>query len=463
MLKTEDTNGGLYFDMAPKLDLAKYEVNLIELGGEPVKLINLIDRAVTKGLILYRNINFLPYSLNTPAHDTKFFNLFIGFLAKPVPEINKEIMDPILWHVKNVICSGDEKLDEYIWNWWAHLVQKPEMKPRTILVLKSTLQQCGKNIITDFIGDKVLGSHLHFATSDLEKILGRFNSAIQARKLIVMNETGMSSGEWHRFNGHLKSLITERMVAIERKGLETIRINDYAGYMVTSNQDAPLKIDIGDSRIVCFDVSACCRGNIPYFDRLGDILDHPDAPGVVMSYLLSRDLSNWSPGKIPATKMKIETMREQLPNPIRFIIDYITTWPENQISRFGCEKVYRDYLEWCGSNGEKPLTSKVAGKKFSLISIDRTRSRENRVRVCQYIFDRLKIVAKLRESGLGDMEEFSDIPQDDLPKNETTDIPIFNVPETALEGSTIPPKIILHHPEKNTSPPSTSRDKKADK
>ena len=164
--------------MAPKLDLAKYEVNLIELGGEPVKLINLIDRAVTKGLILYCNINFLPYSLNTPAHDTKFFNLFIGFLAKPVPEINKEIMDPILWHVKNVICSGDEKLDEYIWNWWAHLVQKPEMKSQTILVLKSTLQQCRKNIITDFIGDKVLRSHLHFATSDLEKILGCFNSAI---------------------------------------------------------------------------------------------------------------------------------------------------------------------------------------------------------------------------------------------------------------------------------------------
>ena len=195
------------------------------------------------------------------------------------------------------------------------------------------------------------------------------------------------------------------MVAIERKGLETIRINDY-GYMVTSNQDAPLKIDIGDSRIVCFDVSACCRGNIPYFDRLGDILDHPDAPGVVMSYLLSRDLSNWSPGKIPATKMKIETMREQLPNPIRFIIDYILPWPENYINRFSCKKVYQDYLEWCECNGEKPLAKKDAGTKFSLISIDRTRSRDNEVRVYQYILDRFKIVAKLHESGLDDIEEF---------------------------------------------------------
>src|SRR6266542_380049 len=104
-----------------------------------------------------------------------------------------------------------------------------------------------------------------------------------------------------------------------------IDLNDFAGYMVTSNQDAPLKIDIGDSRIVCFDVSACCRDNIPYFDQLGEILDHPDASGVVMSYLLSRDLSKFKPRKISTTKMKIDTMRDQLPNPIRFIIDYISS------------------------------------------------------------------------------------------------------------------------------------------
>ena len=221
MLKIEDTNGGLYFDMAPKLDLAKYEVNLLELGGEGVKLINLIDRVVTKGLILYHNINFLLYPLNSPVPNTKFFNLFIGFLAKPAVEINPEIMDPILWHTKNIISNENVELHEYLWKWWAYLVQKPEKKPQLILILKSKLQQCGKNIITDFIGDKVLGEHLHYATSDLEKILGRFNSAIQARKLIVMNETGMSSGEWHKFNGHLKFLITEGMVSIERKGIET--------------------------------------------------------------------------------------------------------------------------------------------------------------------------------------------------------------------------------------------------
>src|SRR3954468_4771687 len=81
VLKTEDTNGRLYFDMVPKLDLDDYKINVIEYGRESIKLKSLISQAVTKGLILYCNINFLPYPLNIPAHDTKFFNLFIGFLA----------------------------------------------------------------------------------------------------------------------------------------------------------------------------------------------------------------------------------------------------------------------------------------------------------------------------------------------------------------------------------------------
>ncbi len=45
----------------------------------------------------------------------------------------------------------------------------------------------------------------------------------------------MSSGDWYRFNGHLKSLIMKEMVIIERKGLESKRLGNFAGYMITSN------------------------------------------------------------------------------------------------------------------------------------------------------------------------------------------------------------------------------------
>ena len=143
--------------MGPELKIADFKINVVEYRGESIKLKSLINQAIIKDLIVYADYNFLPYPISSPQPVTIYFNLFLEFLAKPVPEINKEIMDLILWHTKNIISDGNEKLNEYIWNWWAYLVQKPEEKPRTILVLKSTLQQCGKNIITDFIGDKVLG------------------------------------------------------------------------------------------------------------------------------------------------------------------------------------------------------------------------------------------------------------------------------------------------------------------
>ena len=119
-----------------------------------MKLKSLIDQAVIKGLIVYEDYNFLLYPIIIPQPVTDYFNLFLGFLAKPAMDINKEIMDPILWHVRNIICDGNEVLNEYIWNWWAFLVQKPQQKPRLILVLKSTLQQGGKILLLILLATK---------------------------------------------------------------------------------------------------------------------------------------------------------------------------------------------------------------------------------------------------------------------------------------------------------------------
>ena len=93
-----------------------------------------------------------------------------------------------------------------------------------------------------------------------------------------------------------------------------------------------------------------------------------------MSYLLSRDLSNWNPGKIPVTKMKVKTMQEQLLNPIRFIIDYISSWSEDQVAKPSCISLYQNYVEWCGGNGEKPFSNNIFSKKFSQINIEHKRA-----------------------------------------------------------------------------------------
>ncbi|GES94710.1 highly derived D5-like helicase-primase [Rhizophagus clarus] len=452
ILKYKKSDGGLYFDMGFKLDIGKLTINIVELGGEAIKLQSLIENAFNTGLIAYADIDFLPYPPNTIPPKTEFFNLFLGFKAKPASHINYDLVNPIIWHIEYIWCNGDKNLSEYVLKWFAFLVQHPSIIPETILVLRSP-SRCGKNIITDFVRKSLFGPELVYSTSDLGKILGKFNSAIQGRKLIIINEAGMASGEWHKANDHLKSLITEDYVSIECKGLEFQECGHYPRFMVLSNHDTPIRVEMGDGRIVCLDVSPRCKSNFTYFDQLGGILKHPDTPGSFMTYLLNLNLSGWKPRKIPPTKMKVETMRNQLSNPIRFIIDHIASWAESSGIRTSSKAfLYQKYLEWCGDNGEKALPNNIFGKKLSEKNI--TEYKQVRVkggkREWQYILDRSKIIIKLREHGLGDIEEFSDISQADLPTNEATDIPIFNMPEI------IPPKIILPQPDKKAKSPIAS-------
>ncbi len=122
LLKMEDSDNGLFFDMVPKLDIAKYEIKITEYQENSIELKILINQAVVKGLILYCNIDFLPYSSNTSPPNIKFFNLFLGFKAQPAREINPAIIDLILWHAKNIISGGDEELSKYFWHWVGYLV-----------------------------------------------------------------------------------------------------------------------------------------------------------------------------------------------------------------------------------------------------------------------------------------------------------------------------------------------------
>ncbi|GBC40917.2 hypothetical protein GLOIN_2v1814667 [Rhizophagus irregularis DAOM 181602=DAOM 197198] len=126
-------------------------------------------------------------------------------------------------------------------------------------------------------------------------------------------------------------------------------------------------------------------------------------PGSFMTYLLNLNLSGWKSRKIPPTKMKVETMRNQLSNPIRFIIDHIASWAESSGIRTSSKAfLYQKYLEWCGDNDKKVLPNNIFGKKLSEKNI--TEYKQVRVeggkREWQYILDRSKIIVKLREHSL---------------------------------------------------------------
>jgi hypothetical protein len=84
-------------------------------------------------------------------------------------------------------------------------------------------------------------------------------------------------------------------------------------------------------------------------------------------------------------------------NAKRFIIDYVSLWPEDVLCKqICCATLYQDYLTWCDKNDEQALSSNPLGKKFSQMDINRKQVRVgNSNREWQYILDRSKIINKI--------------------------------------------------------------------
>jgi hypothetical protein len=90
-------------------------------------------------------------------------------------------------------------------------------------------------------------------------------------------------------------LIIEDYLTIKYKGLNPKVIKNYAGFIVLSNHDSLLQIEIRDCCIIYFDMSSWCKDNIAYFKWLAQILEYPDVLSIVIAYLFSLNFLDWNP------------------------------------------------------------------------------------------------------------------------------------------------------------------------
>ncbi|KAA6354026.1 MAG: hypothetical protein EZS28_050447, partial [Streblomastix strix] len=67
--------------------------------------------------------------------------------------------DPQLDHIKQVIANDDNAVYEYILNWFASIVQHPEIQTRVAILLRGG-QGCGKNSFTDLLSEVLSGYSL---------------------------------------------------------------------------------------------------------------------------------------------------------------------------------------------------------------------------------------------------------------------------------------------------------------
>lgn len=167
--------------------------------------------------------------------DPKAFNLYTGpgishddcKDAEPLKEDS-----PWLQHIFKRWCSSNKALYESVLNRFALQIQKPWIKQGVGIGLMSP-EGAGKGIVLQPIFD-IVGKKYVFIPSSPDQVLGKFNSGCEGKLMIFLDE--LTWGGDKEREGALKRLVTESQISIERKGIDSMTIDNPANICMASNE-----------------------------------------------------------------------------------------------------------------------------------------------------------------------------------------------------------------------------------
>jgi hypothetical protein len=291
------------------------------------------------------------------------WNLWRGFSVEPQPG-DWSLMHN---HIRDVICSGNEALFDYVMSWLARMVQHPEQPGEVALVLRGK-KGTGKGTLGNWL-IKLFSQHgVHITHA--KHLVGNFNAHLRDAVFVFADEAFFAGDKQHE--GVLKALITEPSIMIEAKYQNAVSVRNMTHILMASNSDWVIPATSDERRYCVMDVSEAHMGNIPYFKRL---YVQMEAGGLaaMLHDLLNRDISEFNFRTVPQTAALADQKRHSLDSlhqwwqavlQRRFVwrsrhgSSVFTEWSEFVAT----ELLYRSYLQWCAETREKwPMSREQLG------------------------------------------------------------------------------------------------------
>lgn len=301
----------------------------------------------------YEQVDFIPTPLMC---DEDTWNLFNGFEAQRDIPADANIQ-PILDHIMRLAGNQQESYDYFI-NWMADIVQNAGHLSGVSIVLRSD-EGAGKNIFIDFLGNKILGEKYYFSTCEPEQLFGRFAVGRKNKLLINLDETSGQDG--FKFNEKIKNFITAESVQYEQKGVDSIKLRNYARWIFTTNNLTPVKISLNDRRFVVFDCDNSMCKNTEYFKELAACFADEDVQNAFFNHLAGVDLSNFDAiNSRPKTEAYDDIQSVNIPVLYRFLDEY---------------RYVNDLDEWKVSNGDlfTLYMAYLTENNYSTVGVNKTK------------------------------------------------------------------------------------------
>ena len=264
----------------------------------------------------FEGIDFRPYYKKefdkTPEY---IYNLFDGFVSKEI----KDYKEPkwFIEFLKNNIADNDVKVLEYLINYTAHIIQKPDENPEIAIVIRGETGT-GKDTFIEIL-ECLLGKlkDLVHRTADMSEVFpktdgGGFNSALKNKLILQLNEA--DGYDALKVKETIKDQITRKYNNIKEKYMKDSKQVNYVRIFFLSNQNSPVAIEYNDRRIFLVKTSDFNKGNADYWNNLyKNYIYNQDELNNLFSWLGNIDISKFNPENRPKTKAYDDAIKCSVP------------------------------------------------------------------------------------------------------------------------------------------------------
>jgi hypothetical protein len=194
-----------------------------------------------------------------------------------------------------VICDGNLEHAEYLLNWAARMVQRPDLQGEVAVVVQGE-KGAGKSQFGRLLMS-LMGRHaMQIASS--EHLCGKFTGHLRDTVFLFADEAFYAGDK--RAEAVLKMVITEPVLMVESKYSDAQQVRNYLHiYMATNNAWAvPMSAD--ERRFMVLEASNRYRGDAAYFNALNREIDRGGREAF-LQFLLVRDISTFNVRAIPRT------------------------------------------------------------------------------------------------------------------------------------------------------------------
>lgn len=303
-----------------------------------------------------------------PTKETFFVEsntLHLNVFRRPIKHEKKEWskdtlekVDKVWHHLRDVLCSGDIEMYNYVRRWFSWIATCKRTKSSCVVFAGP--QGAGKSIFTEFIARKVLGGNLTIFSDDPSAVVKtEFNDFLVGVSLVHLSEPNTASTDkWLSACQGLKAIISDPKIVINGKHIKKFSIKNQISVVILTNSPYGfVQIEDKHRRYVYPEVRNLPlnkKANDDYFKQLVAITEDPDVASAFYWQCVDISQEPFNPETdMPESRIKNELLSANLPPIVEFIKkEYylkrkgIADDGDDLFSTF-CEK----YKDWAQRNG----------------------------------------------------------------------------------------------------------------